>query len=46
MRPIFNESFAEKRDYRSREQCTEPTKNALALLKSASQKKKKNADVR
>ena len=41
VRPIFNESFAEKRGHGSREQCTKPTENALALLKRASQKKKK-----
>ena len=42
VRPIFNESFVEKKKVcGSREQCTEPTENALALLKCASQKKKK-----
>ena len=36
VRPIFNENFVEKRGYGSREQCTKPTENALALLKRAS----------
>ena len=41
VRPIFNESFVEKKKVcGSHEQYTEPTENALALLKRASQKKK------
>ena len=46
VRPIFNESFAEKKICGSCEQCTEPTENALALLKCASQKKKKQKTKR
>ena len=46
MRPIFNESFVEKRDliYRSREQCTRPTRKAKKLvhiLKKGKKEKRK-----
>ena len=47
VRPIFNESFVEKKKVcGSHELYTEPTENALALLKCASQKKKKQKTKR